>query len=112
MIVCALVGRELKVEFPFTPLVLHQIILNPLGRLLGEKEVVVAENNVDDLLAFHRLTEIVDDVLDHHERLSRLLRLADETEANPFIFIVDMSHHLALADLAVNVLSRVILVSV
>ena len=111
MIVCALVRRELKVEFPIH-LVLHQVTLNPLGRLLGEKEIVIAENDVDDLLSFHRLTEISDDILDHHEGLSRLLWLADENEATPFIFIVDMSHHFVLDDLAMNVLSRVILVSV
>jgi len=108
VIVGALVRRELKVEFSIH-LVLHQVFLDPLGSLLGEKEIVVAEDDVDDLLTLHRFTEIANDVLDHHEGLPRLLGLADENEAVPFIFIADVSHGLAHALLGLVLLGLVLL---
>jgi len=47
-----------------------EVVLDALGCLLGEKEVVIAKDEVDDFLVVARLGEVLDNLLDHDEGLA------------------------------------------
>ena len=73
-------GGELDIRFTVV-CERFKVFVQTLGCLLGKKEVVVAEDDVDhDLPIQLRIiwSEVLDDLLDHDEGLARLLRLADE----------------------------------
>ena len=42
-----------------------EIVLDTLGSLLGEQQVIVAKDDVDDFLAVARFSEVLDNLLDH-----------------------------------------------
>ena len=71
-----------------------EVVLDALGCLLGEKEVVVAKDEVDDFLAVARLGEVLDNLLDHDEGLARLFRFANQHEPFPGFFGESNSSHI------------------